>query len=152
MKKFLLTAIIAIASILSVNAQTTTISQEYLGLIKRLLTITKSDQLAHNLMESMKTTYKETNTDIPNEFYNELCSRLEKSITENLVTITAQAYAKHFSESELKEIINFYNTPIGTKLSSVLPEIQQELYKFGSEIGKNVAEEFLEELINYNKK
>jgi hypothetical protein len=153
MKKTLVLAILAISFTVASTAQTQTssVNKEYLELIKQLISVTKVEQSTHNLMKSMIASFKTDNQDIPEEFFDELSSRLEKTMMEEMATITAHAYAKHFSESELKELLEFYSTPLGAKLCDKLPEIQQELYQVGAELGQKVAQEFLDELLNYMK-
>ena len=49
----------------------------------------------------------------------------------------ARVYAEIFSESELRQIIAFYQSPVGRKLAGALPQLTLR----GMEIGSNVAEE-----------
>lgn len=54
----------------------------------------------------------------------------------------AKLYADEFSESELKDLIAFYSSPIGKKLAEKLPSLSLK----GMEIGMNTVKEHQEEL------
>ncbi|MGL6275643.1 DUF2059 domain-containing protein [Aeromonas dhakensis] len=48
----------------------------------------------------------------------------------------AAIYRKHFTEAELKELIAFYQSPVGKKSLDTMPAIFQE----SSLVGKSLAE------------
>jgi hypothetical protein len=54
----------------------------------------------------------------------------------------ARVYAEFFSEAELRQIIAFYQSPVGRRLAAVLPELTRR----ASEIGAAVAEKHSSEL------
>lgn len=54
----------------------------------------------------------------------------------------ARVYAEVFSEPELKQMIAFYQSPVGRRLAAALPELTRR----GSEIGAAVAEAHSAEL------
>lgn len=51
-------------------------------------------------------------------------------------------YSRTFTESELRDITKFYQTPTGRKMSSMLPQLMQS----GMEIGQKRVQEHLPEL------
>jgi hypothetical protein len=59
------------------------------------------------------------------------------------------AYDRHYSHEEIKELIQFYQTPVGKKLAEVGPQITTELMaqgqKFGQELGRTSMQEVLTE-------
>jgi hypothetical protein len=52
-------------------------------------------------------------------------------------------YAETFSESELRQLIAFYKTPIGQKALQKMPELQQK----GMAIGQKLAQDHMPELL-----
>ena len=54
----------------------------------------------------------------------------------------AALYAREFTEPELREIITFYQTPVGQKLSGRLPQLMQA----GMQIGQQRVQDHLPEL------
>jgi hypothetical protein len=53
-----------------------------------------------------------------------------------------EMYARAFTETELRDITKFYQTPTGRKMSSMLPQLMQS----GMEIGQKRVQEHLPEL------
>jgi Uncharacterized protein conserved in bacteria (DUF2059) len=48
-------------------------------------------------------------------------------------------YAKHFSDKEVIQLIEFYSTPLGRKVSITLPKLMQESMTTGASYGKKIA-------------
>ena len=60
-----------------------------------------------------------------------------------IVALMAQAYAGHFTDAELKELIVFYRSPTGKKLVTELPGVLEESFARAREWGAKVSEEFI---------
>jgi hypothetical protein len=65
--------------------------------------------------------------------------RIIKAMTEampyeDMMTWTAEVYAKRFTAAELKELSKFYRTPLGAKVAKSLPEIMGEVGRKTGEI------------------
>lgn len=56
---------------------------------------------------------------------------------ENLVSEMAEIYADSFSETELREIVAFSETPTGQKLLKMQPELMRK----GAEVGRRIGEQ-----------
>ena len=68
---------------------------------------------------------------------------------QQLIDLTVPVYAKYFSTEEIEGLTRFYQTPLGQKSLSVLPqttsEIQTEAAKWGEKAGSDSMLEVLEE-------
>ena len=68
---------------------------------------------------------------------------------DQFVDMAVPTYDKYFTHDEIKGMIAFYQTPIGRKAMSVLPQITNELRemgsKWGQELGRNSMAEVLAE-------
>jgi hypothetical protein len=53
--------------------------------------------------------------------------RIQVDFMSRLMDDAPAIYARHFSASELRELIAFYRTPIGKKAISVLPQVTSEI-------------------------
>ena len=60
---------------------------------------------------------------------------LDKAIPEFLEQ-TAKIYAAKFTESELQDVIDFYESPTGKKFQQLAPELMQESMKHGQTLGQ----------------
>jgi len=61
--------------------------------------------------------------------------------------VTAKMYAKIFTEAELNQLIDFYNSPIGKKITSSTPELMQNMMLMDHQILVNHGDE-LQSIIN----
>jgi hypothetical protein len=68
---------------------------------------------------------------------------------DQLLDLTVPIYAKYFSKEEIEGLTRFYQTPLGQKALSVLPqtlaESQAESRKWGEQLGREAMVEVLEE-------
>lgn len=68
---------------------------------------------------------------------------------QQLMDLTVPVYAKYFSVEEIEGLIKFYQTPLGQKSLSVLPqtmsEVQAEASKWGEKAGRDSMVEVLDE-------
>lgn len=56
------------------------------------------------------------------------------------------AYQKHFTDVELEELIQFYQTPLGRKVKETQPEITGEIMQFSMQIAQDHVGPFQEAL------
>lgn len=93
---------------------------------------------------------KAARPDIPNRaltvIETELISLLSEKIPEpgGLLEMTIPIYGKHFTHAEIRELLAFYETPIGKKAVRVLPEALSEGMITGQQWGKKLGPEINE--------
>ncbi len=61
--------------------------------------------------------------DIPDEFWNDLF----KEMLTDMIKLMIPWYEKHFTHEEIKELIKFYESPLGKKMVKVQPLMMQEM-------------------------
>jgi len=64
----------------------------------------------------------------------------------------AKAYAAHFTESELKEMLTFYKSPVGRKMTMEEPKAIQESMVFAQEWSNKFSDEVLRKFREEMKK
>jgi len=93
--------------------------------------------------------YREKLTDL---FFEKFQSKLR---VEQLLNLTVPIYAKYFSKEEIEGLTRFYQTPLGQKALSVLPqtvvEMQTESMKLGEKLGREAMAEVLDEYPDLKK-
>jgi len=157
MKKLVLLSILTIAFTMG------SMAQDKISDIKRLLEVMNSEQMSETMLNSMvpflkqqitsqikENSAKEKNdkmidalTDAMMEEMKELSHKLNSVELVNL-------YDKHFTQGEIKDLIEFYESPTGKKILAKSPEITKELMnsmmiKYMPELQKNLNKK-LEEL------
>ena len=80
----------------------------------------------------MKTALPQVKEAFWNEFRKELSA-------DELVKLIIPLYDKHLTHPEIKELIKFYETPVGKKMIAVMPAITAESMQAGQQWGMDIA-------------
>lgn len=132
MKNLIIFALFSICS-LSVSAQTTSKETK----IRNLLKITKTDQLAIQGMDQMISMFKNSNSDVSTQFWDEFKKEVDVN---SLIDLMVPIYDKYYSENEIEELTVFYNSPIGKKTIDTLPKLTQESMLVGQQWGMQMGQ------------
>src|SRR3954470_17503037 len=118
------------------------------ALIRQLLEETHTLDLAVSGMEGSVSAQRAGNPRIPAIFWDRLLS-LAKTRRDTLGTMFAEIYNRHFSASELKQLLEFYRTPIGRKMLAETPGIARESMlagqAWGAQLGADVTRQLSKE-------
>ena len=141
MKRTILTAL-AVLCLLAppLRAQEVTTKEQD---IRRLLELTGSSKLAAQVMDQMMAMLQESSPELEEEFWATLRAEID---TQELVRRMIPIYDKHFTQDEIRQLIAFYQTPIGLKLVEKLPAIAQESMETGMEWGQEIALKTVEKI------
>ncbi|HYC15831.1 MAG TPA: DUF2059 domain-containing protein [Pseudolabrys sp.] len=77
---------------------------------------------------------------------NEITAKMRADLAprfDELTSEVAKLYANHFTEAELKELLAFYKTPVGTKLINEQPKVGDEGLKFAQTWANNLSDEII---------
>lgn len=121
------------------HAQETTMRED----IRMFLELTGSADLGIQVARQMMSSYHQIYPDVPAVFWDEF---IESIRPEDLTNLVIPIYEKHFTQDEIRELIAFYRSPIGTKMISVLPQLTQESMQAGQEWGTKIGEDLLQRL------
>lgn len=124
--------------------------------IRRLLDAMGTTTLIQGMMDRMVQSLKPimANSLPPGDYRDQLLDLFfqkfrTKFATKQFVDLAVARYDEHFSGAEIKGLIDFYQTPLGRKMTTVLPtltaELQQDGQKYGQEIGRDSMVEVLAE-------
>ena len=102
--------------------------------IRKLMELTGATELADQIMDQMIVALDQEGTD--KTFWDSLRAEID---TQELLRKTMPIYDKHFTHDDIKGLIAFYQTPLGSKLIEKLPAITQESMTIGMEWGEEVA-------------
>jgi len=138
MKKSLLILSFCILS-LSVNAQNNSKTEK----IKQLLELTGSGKMGIQVMNQMMDSFQKSFTNVPQEFWDE-CKKEMKS--EDISNMIIPIYEKYYTETDINQLITFYNSPIGKKMIATMPQITQESMTAGQAWGKQIGQRVLAQL------
>ena len=72
---------------------------------------------------------------------------MSKFSTDQLLELAVPIYDKHFSTEEIDGLTKFYQTPLGKKAISVLPQIVLETQAAGRQLGEQIGRDSMTEVL-----
>ena len=122
--------------------------------IRKLLDLTGASKLMLQTIANMKDTirplilsslpvgeYRERLVDL---FFERFQTKLDPA---SLINLIVPIYAKYLSQDELDGLIKFYQTPLGQKALSVVPQILSESQLAGKQFGEKAGRESMIEVL-----
>jgi uncharacterized protein len=103
--------------------------------IRRLMEVTGSTEMADEIMDQMMLAFDEDGTD--KEFWDGFRAEID---TAELIRMTIPIYDKHFTHEEIRGLIAFYQTPLGSKFVEKQPAMTQDLMAIGMKWGKELGQ------------
>lgn len=117
-----------------------------------------SDMLAENIDDQIAL-LRRMRPDVPAPFWEEFAADFKKQADpQELMDVIVPIYDKHFTQTEIRKLIAFYQSPLGKKISTTLPEIQRESLdvgrSWGAQLGERVRKRAVQRLneMGYGKK
>ena len=110
--------------------------------------------LVRGVVEKVKDQFMQTNF-MWGKDLNEVAAKLEKDYAprvDELVDTAARIYASHFTEAELKQLLAFYQTPVGRKSITEEPKALDESMASGGNWGDALADEVVVKIRDEMKK
>ena len=104
--------------------------------IRKLLDITGSGKLGTQVMTQMIGNMKKAMPQVPETFWANFMKEVH---TDELIDLIVPVYDRNLTQSDVTELIRFYESPTGKKFVSVLPKITQESMGVGEQWGRELA-------------
>ncbi len=111
--------------------------------IKRLMAVTGAGNLSMQVMDMMMKSLRTNTPQVPGPFWDEFMRDIHE---EELLDKVIPIYAKYYTDDEIKELIAFYETPLGRKIVSVTPMIMRESMISGQEWGQQLGKKAIDRL------
>ncbi|TKC09680.1 DUF2059 domain-containing protein [Pedobacter frigoris] len=146
MKKLMFSAMIVVATSFAASAQDST---SYGTTLNKLLEVSGSTKTFIGVIPQMISMLKTqvSNSAIPEEFWTEMQTEISKFGGKDLGALLVPVYQKYMTETDLKSIIAFYESPAGRKFAEKTPLITQESMAIGQEWGKKIGEKVISKLM-----
>src|SRR5580658_4711232 len=106
------------------------------------------DPIARGVVEKVKNVVMQTNF-MWGKDINEVTAQMHKEFdgrSSEMVDTAARAYASHFTEPELKQILAFYQSPVGQKMVVEEPRALDESMSYAGSWGDNLSIEVMSRL------
>jgi uncharacterized protein len=118
---------------------------EKLALIHQLLTTTHAVDLAVSTIENSISAQRTANPRVPAVFWDRFLAETRNRRGE-FEAMVVPVYDRHYSSAELRQLIAFYQSPIGQKVIAELPAVTQESMDAGRQWGMKVGTSIAEQL------
>jgi uncharacterized protein len=122
--------------------------------IRKLLDLTHSGALATQTMDGMEGNMRTlmTNAFPAGEYRGKLIDLFfekfhSKRDPQQLLDIAVPVYDKYYSDDEIKQLIQLYQTPLGQKMLSAMPKLMAELQAAGEKWGEEMGRESMMEVL-----
>jgi hypothetical protein len=112
--------------------------------ILKLLRISGTDKMAEQMMSALIPQFKQLVPDIPDVFWVKVSENLN---IDDLLTACVPAYNKFYTHDEIKQLIKFYESPLGKRMVEVTPLLAQETMAIGQKWGEKLGQDIVNELI-----
>ena len=145
-------AVFAFALSAPVLAQQATPSPEHLAVARAVIDFTGAsrsfDSVVPQLLQEARGLILTTRPELKNDLdaaIADVTIELKKS-EQDILTSISQVYASKFTESELKDIAAFYQSPVGQKLTKAMPDILRESYTRTQEWAQKLSVDVMNKL------
>jgi len=139
MKKYVFTFFLAfVISIFGIYGQTK--NEDILALLK----ITGTGKLAEQMMDTIIPQFQKIVPDIPDAFWDKFREKLD---IDGLLLACIPAYDKYYTHEEIKQLIAFYETPLGKRVVEITPLLTQDTMAVGQKWGEQLGQDIVNELI-----
>ncbi len=144
MKISILTVLLALVTTLSFGQE----NNSYRSSLKKLIQISGTEVAYKGALNQMISMFKQKESSVPQEFWDEFSTEVNKNGIDQLINLILPIYQKHLTEADLLGLIAFYESPLGKKFADKTPLITQESMLAGQEWGKQIGEEVVNKLKN----
>ena len=110
--------------------------------------------LIPGVVEQAKLLFLQQNPSLGKDL-NEVAAKLREKYASRLTELTthvADLYAQQFTEAELKQLVTFYQSPLGKKLLVRQPEIVDSSMKYAQDWANNLSDKVIAEMREEMKK
>jgi uncharacterized protein len=112
------------------------------------------DPVVRGVVEKAKSVFMQTNFQLAKDI-NEIAANMHKDYdgrVSELVDQTARIYATHFSEQELKDMLAFYQSPLGKKMIVEEPKVLDQSMQAAATWADNLSEDVMAKMRGEMKK
>ncbi len=123
----------------------------YRQTLKQMFEATGTEEAYKVVINQMITMFKEQYPEMGTEDWDNLEKEFLKTSLNDLTEMLVPVYKKYFTEADLKEMIAFYNSPVGKKFAQTSPMIMKESMVIGQEWGRKIGEDFAKKIEQKSK-
>jgi hypothetical protein len=143
MKKLTLLGIVLFIAAGQSFAQT---NDSYKTTLKKLIQVSGTEGSFKAAIQQMFGMFRQQKSEVPATFWDACEAEFTGTSLDELIGMLTPVYQKHMTETDIKNIIAFYETPAGKKYAESTPAITQESMEVGQQWGMKVGQRVMEKL------
>lgn len=146
MKKMLFGAALVLALFVfaaPAAAQDDEYRQQLTKMLDKSGALASADVIMDQLIPAMK---QITAKEVPADFWDSFRAKWNRKTKDKLVEIYVPIYKKYLTLADLKQIVAFYESPVGKKLAAATPSMTSEGMQAGQQLGMEIAQEMMQEM------
>lgn len=153
MKKNLLLIVLFVVGMMAFPSAISAQSQvkEYQETLQKMLSISGGFASAEIMVPQVVEMMKQNVPGISETYLKELSAAMTEKLLNRMIEIFTPIYQKHLTLDDLKQIIAFYESPIGRKLGTATPLISKESMQVGQQLGMEIATDIQNAMQSYGK-
>lgn len=114
-------------------------------------------RFVENYMSTARQTLNQVTETMPEEIATKFRARFMEELSRPQVigwfeNLYLKMYRTHFSAQEIRELIEFYKTPLGKKFIALSSTITSSMFSEGAKIGEYIGMKVAHEIMNQNAK
>jgi hypothetical protein len=125
--------------------QAAQVEAEKAAAIRQLLQVTEAAELMVTSIETSMPAQRAANPEIPDVFWEEFAARLRQDV-DSFIEVLVPLYDKYLTLDEIRQLIAFYESPLGRRLIEVQPALAAESMVAGQEWGGRLSMEVAADL------
>ena len=123
-------------------------SAEFKASVRKLMAVSGSDATLKMIPEQILSMIEQQAPALPESVKVEIQAMFSEEALLSLMDRMVPIYAKYYTQQDMDDLIAFYDTPLGKKLSTVQPQITLEsmsvAQQWAAEIGQKVASKIMQ--------
>lgn len=119
---------------------------DYKETLQKMLKISGSEESYHAAINQMFTMFKQQFSAVNEETWTSFEAEFKNTSINDLLELIVPVYQKHMTIEDLKELIKFYETPVGKKFALKTPLIVQESMQVGQQWGMKIGQDFAKKM------
>lgn len=118
----------------------------YSKTLQKMFKVAGTEESYHAVIKQMFTAFKQQYSNVEQDIWDELENDFLETSLKDLTEMLAPVYSKYMTKDDLKEVIKFYQTPVGKKFAQKTPFITQESMQIGQQWGMKIGQDFIKKM------
>lgn len=138
--------IVSLASILPASAQTPTQDDEYKAALKKIMTLSGASAITDNILPQLMAMGKNNGLQQDEAYWKEFSDKWLRKIEDKVMEVYTPIYKRYLTLDDLKEVVAFYESPVGKKLGKTAPAIMTEGMPMIQQLSMEMVKELMPKL------